>query len=308
VGQVQGARIPEPVGSVPDEKEGPRRRHLHERPSHGHLRVRVGAEPLDGKRVAVAQVLREGRHDGDADVGGDVAGDDLEARLLESPGDVEQEAVLGPVLDDNGLAVVSVVLGDAPGVALDDLREGMEDGLLDRVARGKAVGVRTVEEALVAVEGVINLPGGDEDFLVAGDVVARHPMQIGIRAEVAELGKDECRGVEGVACRAKGVVAADNQPVGPFLAELRGESLDRLQGKGDLRLDGRGALAGVEGPGVVRPQAPAGEHGDADAVQGRRLAEVLHPEKVPHAPDEAQGVVRRLRAVRLVDVELRAAL
>jgi hypothetical protein len=154
----------------------------------------MGAETLDGQRVAVAQVLREGRDDGDPDVGGDVAGDDLDPGLLELAGDVQQEMVLRRLLDENRLTIVAVVLGDAPGVALDDLRQGVEDGLLEGVSRGEAVGVGAVEEPLVAVEGMVDLLRGHEDFLAAGDVVARHPVQLGVRGVIAELGEDEVAG------------------------------------------------------------------------------------------------------------------
>ena len=171
VGEIQGARVTEPVRAVLDEEESPRGRHLHERPPHGYLRVRVGAKPFDRHRVAVAHVLAECRHSRNADVGGDVAGNDVDPGFLEFPGDVDQELLFGLVLDEHRLAVIAVVLGDAPGVALDDLREGVEDGLLDRVARCEPVCVGAVEKPFVAVEGVVDLFCRDEDLFIVCDVV-----------------------------------------------------------------------------------------------------------------------------------------
>ena len=75
-----------------------------------------------------------------------------------------------------------------------------------------------------------------------------------------------------------------------------------------LGLDRRYAFAGVEGLRFIGPEAPAGVNGDADAVKSGCVAEVPHPEEIPHALDEVQRVLGKLRAVCLVDVYLRATL
>jgi len=125
---------------------------------------------------------------------------------------------------------------------------------------------------------------------------------------VAELREDERCGFEGVVLFSQGIEASDDEPVGPLLAKLGGVSLDRFKGDGTLGLDRRYAFAGVKGLRFIGPDAPAGVHGDSDTVKSGCIAEVPHPEEIPHALDEVQRVLGKLRAVCFVNVHLRATL
>ena len=256
---------------------------------HGHAGIEMRPKAVERHQGGVMDILREGRNNGHVKIGGEISSSDLNRRLFKLPYDFEEKLIFRPIIDAQSGIHFVFEPGDAPGVALDDFRHAMKNGLFEGVPGGEPIGVGPDERVVIEGEGMIHRNRRDQDLLAGAEVEAPQPVPGLLGAIVGKAGENQFLRIQNIEVVMELPVTSVNEPIPVFITEFRTIAFDGFHHERYLRLGFGDALTGVAGLRTIRADAVTGKDRKSDSVAIGDILERYYAKPVTGSFDKLQG-------------------